>query len=430
MKSFWHRHTAFSFFAFLMAVQLLSVYVDSGSTYMRVNWLYTFLLVFFYIFADVTLRHRLVTTCDRFHSWCRSMPRLLKLATYTLDAVVILFPVAYFASVGYVPFVRLMYMDDYYAASGLRQVFFNALPPIMNYGGEYLLRGIAPVWLVYCYINRRRAIFYISLFTLSFQSLGIITKASIVILLFPLLIIQLSRRDWWHGALSAAAIALVLTLNVTVLHRTVLTHMVEKAAAETIAEKKKEAEIIPDSRIVKYLQNHLDESETTETIIEKYKSAEIVIEGLWTRIFSVNGKIVTQWLETFPADKGFQHGCGYRWYAAIKGCEFVKLPDMIWLKYFDRLHKEYNIMGTVSAPHYINAYANFAEDGVILAAIGMALLLVLLNAVFLSPAMAFAFSASALGLALQTPLTAILNSCGLGLTMLMVLAFFPRGARM
>lgn len=425
IKTLWRHHTAFLFFMALMAVQLLSVYVDSGTKYLRVNVLYVFLLIFAYILFNTILRAKFNRLAERasFHGSWKSFEKPLANA---IDALVIIFPFIYFASAGYVPFVRMMYINDYYQASGLRQVFFEDLPTTMNYAGEYFLRGIAPVWLVYSYLNKRK-LFYVMLALTSAQALGVITKASIVILLFPLIVVQLGRKDWRHVILTGALISLMLALNVTVLHRTVLDQLAKNAAEQSIKKKQeRKKEIIEDSQVTRYLQSHLENSETNQKIIEEYKSVEIVAQGIWTRLFAVNGLIVTEWLETFPADKGFQHGCGYRWYAALKGCEFVKLPDMVWMKYYADLHKEYGLVGTVSAPHYINAYANFGEDGVLFSAIGMAILLVLLAAIFTDPVQNIAFNGSFLALALQTPLTSMMNSNGWGLTIIMVMVFFPR----
>jgi hypothetical protein len=236
--------------------------------------------------------------------------------------------------------------------------------------------------------------------------------------------------------ISAAAITITLSLNVTVLHRTVLDQLAKQAAEQSIAKKlakktakpkkQPEREIIEDSAVTRYLESHLENSERNKKIIEHYKTIEIVGQGIWIRLFAVQGKIVTQWLETFPADKGFQNGCGYRWYAPIEGCSFTKLPDMVWMKYYEDLYDEHGLVGTVSAPHYINAYANFGENGVLFSAIGMAILLVLLNAIFVNPVHNIAFNASFLALALQTPLTSLLNSSGWALMIIMYMAFFPR----
>ena len=421
------RHTAFTFFMLLMAVLIFSVYCDSGVKYLRVNFIYAFLLIFSYIFLNVLLAKPFDQLANYFNSagrWHKTQ-RILAVA---IDGVMIVFPFLYFASAGYVPFVRMMFVDDYYVASGLRQTFFDALPTYMNYGGEYFLRGLAPVWLVYSYMNRRK-LFYVMLAITSLHALGIITKTSIVILLFPLMMVQFSKRDWRHVFISVALIAIVLSLNVTVLHRTVLDQLAQQAAEKSMKKHPKKKEIIEDSAVTRYLQDHLENSETNKQVIEQYKSGEIVVQGLWTRMFAVQGKIVTEWLETFPADKGFQHGCGYRWYAPFVPCQFVKLPDMVWMKYYKDLYDEHKLVGTVSAPHYINAYANFGEDGVLLSAIGMAILLVMLNSIFINPMHNIAFNGSFLALAFQTPLTSLMNSSGWALTIVLYMAFFPHEKR-
>jgi hypothetical protein len=424
----WSNHAAFTFYMLLMAVLILSVYMDSGAKHLRVNMLYTFLLVFTYIFTNALFNKPFSRFANHF-SFAGHWQKTEKILAGIIDAVVIIFPFLYFASAGYVPFIRMMYMDDYYAASGLRQVFFEDLPTIMNYGGEYFLRGLVPLWLVYAYLNKRR-LFYVMLVITSLHALAIITKASIVILLFPLLVIQLARRDWRNVVVSAAAISIMLALNVTVLHRTVLDHLAKQAAEKSLLKKpKKKKEIIEDSAVTRYLESHLEHSERNKKIIEQYKSGEIVVQGIWTRLFAVQGKIVTQWLETFPDDKGFQQGCGYRWYAPLVPCQFVKLPDMVWMKYYKELYDEYKLVGTVSAPHYVNAYANFGDNGVLLSAIGMAILLVILNSIFINPVHNIAFNGSFLALALQTPLTSLMNSSGWVLMIVLYMAFIAREKR-
>ena len=424
----WQNHAAFTFYLLLMAVLILSVFIDSGAKHLRVNVLYTFLLLFSYVFAFFTLDKPFSQLAKHFN-FAGHWEKTQKILGHIIDGVMIVFPFLYFASAGYVPFVRMMFVDDYYVASGLRQVFFDDLPTIMNYGGEYFLRGLAPIWLVYAYLTRRR-LFYIMLAITSLHALAVITKTSVVILLFPLMVIQIAKRDWRHVAVSVAAISIVLALNVTVLHRTVLDQLAKQAAEKAMLKHpKKKKEIIEDSAVTRYLQQHLENSEGNKQLIEQYKSGEIVIQGIWTRLFAVQGKIVTEWLETFPDDKGFQHGCGYRWYAPFVPCKFVKLPDMVWMKYYKDLYDDHKLVGTVSAPHYVNAYANFGDDGVLLSAIGMAILLVMLNSIFINPIHNIAFNGSFLALALQTPLTSLMNSSGWALTIAMYMAFFPREKR-
>lgn len=428
IRNIWQNHTAFVFYMALMAVLLLGVTMEAGVGYLPVNLGYLGLLVVAYLLCSATLRPLFGRLANRahFHGTWQGLEKPLARA---IDLVILLFPFAYFASVGYVPFIRMMSMDDYYAASGLRQAFFDVLPTWANYGGEYFLRGLAPVWLVYCFINRRRA-YFPALFITSFQALGIITKASIVILLFPLLVVQLAQRAWKHAALSALLIVTMLILNVTVLHDSALTQMA-KTEAQKIFEAKKQKEDLEyrktheehPSAVAQFIAQHAP----NQTIVEEYKSIELAAEGIWIRLFNVQGRIVKQWLDTYPAERGFQNGCGYRWAAPFVPCTFENLPRAVWNKYFPELRDVYHLTGTVSAPHYINAYANFGETGIALSAIGMALLLVALASLFESPVYNLAFNASFLALALQTPLFSLLNSSGWALCLIMIMLFFPRG---
>lgn len=429
----WQRHTALVFYLALMAVLLLGVYTEAGPAYLPVNIHYLFLLLAAYVIANAGLRKTFAALADRvhFHGGWRAYE---KPVARLLDAVMLIFPFLYFASAGYVPFVRMMFMDDYYAASGLRQAFFNVLPTWANYGGEYFLRGLAPVWLVYCFINRRRSFFPALLLT-SFQALGVITKTSIVILLFPLLVVQLSRRAWQHAALTAGIITTVLILNVTVLHHSALTQMA-KTEAQKVLEASEKKRVLAERKhfeehpsvVTQFLQSHLAPSESNRAVIEQYKSLELATDGIWIRLFAVQGRIVKQWLDTYPAERGFQHGCGYRWFAPLVPCAFENLPLAVWNKYFPQLREVYHLTGTVSAPHYINAYANFGDMGVLLSAMGMAVLLAALGGIFPQPAHSIAFNGSFLALALQAPLFALMNSSGWGLTILLYMAFFPREA--
>ncbi|MFM9889412.1 MAG: hypothetical protein ACKVOE_02020 [Rickettsiales bacterium] len=430
----WQRHTALTFYLALMAVLLLGVYIEAGPSYLPVNLHYLFLLLFAYAVASVTLREPF----GQLAQWAQRNDRLQAykpLLARLIDAVVLVFPFLYFASAGYVPFVRMMFMDDYYAASGLRQAFFDVLPAWANYGGEYFLRALAPVWLVYSFIHRRR-VFFPALLITSAQALGVITKTSIVILLFPLLVVQLHRRAWAHAVLTSGIIVTVLILNVTVLHNSALTQMA-KTEAQKVLEAKEKKRMIAEhkafeenpSAVTRFLEQHLDSGDSERAVIEEYKALELASEGIWIRLFAVQGRIVKQWLDTYPTERGFQHGCGYRWFAPLVPCAFENLPRSVWNKYFPELREVYHLTGTVSAPHYINAYANFGDMGVLLAAIGMAAMLVALAGLFPNPVHNLAFNASFLALALQAPLFSLLNSSGWALTILLYLVFFPREAK-
>lgn len=423
----WQKHTAFAFYMALMAVLLLGVSMEAGPHYLPVNLRYLFLLVLVYGIAYATLRRPMNRMVEWGH-FRETWQGLEKPLARVIDLVMILFPFAYFAAAGYVPFIRMLGMDDYYAASGLRQAFFDALPSWANYGGEYFLRGLAPVWLVYCFIHRRR-IYFPALFITSFQALGVITKTSVVILLFPLLVVQLHARAWKHAVLTACIITTVLILNVTALHNSTLTQMAKTEAQKVLEAKRTQKNLAERKAFEEHpsaVTQFLTEHQTNQKLIAEYKSLELAAEGIWIRLFHVQGRIVKQWLDTYPDERGFQHGCGYRWFAPFVPCEFQNLPLAVWNKYFPELREVYGLTGTVSAPHYINAYANFGDIGIVCSAIGMAVLLVALGCIFSVPAYNLAFNASFLALALQTPLFALMNSSGWALTIILYLVFFPR----
>lgn len=122
IRTLWHNHTALLFYLALMAVLLLGIQLEAGSAYQPVNLHYLWMMLAAYGAAWVGLRPHF----NRLAEWSHLHGRWAayeKPLALVLDAVVLFFPFAYFASAGYVPFVRMMYMDDYYAASGLRQAF-------------------------------------------------------------------------------------------------------------------------------------------------------------------------------------------------------------------------------------------------------------------------------------------------------------------
>jgi hypothetical protein len=311
-----------------------------------------------------------------------------------IDIWIIVFPIGFFLLAGWVPVWEMIRGNDYYANSGLRNEFFGQLPAILKYAVEYMIRGAAPFWLLYSYM-KKRPLFPVIFASCTMFALALVTKAYIVMLMFPLLTYQVAKYRFGGAFFSVLAIVIVLSANV----------------------------ILPDKSLVAPMRPVPDHATGLESYARGWlQGGASVADALSHRLLHGNGLTVTQWMDTYTTDWPLEKGCGYRWFAPFVPCDFEPLPYKIWLKYYPELSAK-GLYGTVSVANYIYAYANFGTIGIIASGIGMGLLLGFLGTAIPGAILGVALNTSFLALSFEAPLTTLLNSGGWGIVILLTVIF-------
>lgn len=403
------KHANLIIFLILFIVHASSVTYVSNNKYIDYTFLYGLCVIATYFLGQrIATKHArllLISARDRL-SHIPAEPLLT-----AVDIFVIVFPIGYFAFAGWVPVWKMIYGTDYYANSGLRHEFYGQLPATLRYAGEYMLRGVAPFWLLYSYMTGRR------LFPLVFAScalfaLCLVTKAYIVIVMLPILIYQVIKLRFKSAIITTLAVATVLFANVVLPEKSLVAPV--KASSASLSSASPSIEATPS-----------EEATPSDYLRGWHQGTAEVLDALIHRVFYGNGLTVTQWMDTYTLELPLEKGCGYRWIAPLISCDFISLPHKIWLKYYPELEAK-GLSGTVSVANYIYAYANFGAFGIVASGIAMGLLIVFLSVAITSATASIALNTSFLALSFETPLSILLNSGGWGIVILLA-AFFLHG---
>jgi len=411
------RSAAFLLFILLVAVHAISVYYVGGTQFIFAVLWFGVCVTSFYLLFLFFLGDSLAHIFDRLHDKLAVIKR--KNILTVIDIIVVVFPAFYFVMVGKIPVIEMLNTKDYIRSSGIRHAFFYDLPTYLRYSGEYYIRAVVPVWIVYCYVAQRRALLPV-IFAGSFFAFAIVTKSTLIIALLPLLIFLVCRGKLLLGVLLIAWISALIIASVVAQQKSDLLIAPQNTISGP-ANKDVNSPPFGENSGVDYDHQKREVSVGEAIIAFIYKP----VEAIGIRALTVPGLVEKQWLETYSEKTMLEGGCGYRWFAPFVPCTFVNLANKVWLKYYPDLAKE-GLDGTVTAADYIQAYANFGLIGVFISSFLMAVILILLRAIFHDPVLNLAFNTVPLALSFESVLTTLLNTGGWGLTILMVLILFDR----
>jgi len=341
------------------------------------------------------------------------------------DIFIFVFPVVYFGLAGRVPAYEMLVSTDYYVSSGLRHDFHDGIPTVMSYAGEYYIKAVAPLWLLYSSINRRPVFWPLAVY-LGLVALAMITKSVVVIIFLPTLVYQLFSKKWAPAAVSALIVVGTVYGNILLQDKSLSAPRTFQTNAQgerigTAAQGERIGTTAQGETI--YPTNERGAS-LLERVLGLSRGIYVASDAILTRLFYVHGLTVKFWMDSYTTDFPIENGCGYRWYASLAGCQFVYIPEKISLKYFPDLHAR-GVGGSVSSANYVNAFANFGVWGVIIAGLLTGLLLGLLTVAFPNPVIAIAVNATSIALTFENTLSILLNSGGWALFVVLAVLFLP-----
>ncbi|MDD5585707.1 MAG: hypothetical protein PHY92_01970 [Alphaproteobacteria bacterium] len=288
-----------------------------------------------------------------------------KIVNFVMLFVLFAFPILFFIVLKTVPLWHVIMSTDYYGIARFRASLYYDAPRWLSFGVAYYLKGIAPFYLLFLYHTRSKWFYPVFVCTLLF-ALNMIAKAYVVILLLPLFIYQLGKRQW-KGAAKTALIGvfslafLVYLTNPQDWSRFWDKHHEEQSQMSATTE--------PIT-----LPEFFKKAETTARL-EVLKPVIGIAETVYIRLFAVPGRVTDEWLSMIPAKRPFLSGCGYRMLAPLLSCDFVSMPSVVYKAVYPQMVRDQNLRGSVTASHFINDYVNFGYPGVLLSALLTALLL-------------------------------------------------------
>jgi hypothetical protein len=135
----------------------------------------------------------------------------------------------------------------------------------------------------------------------------------------------------------------------------------------------------------------------------------VVFSALADRVLLLPGHVVSDWLNAFPADFSFEHGCGYRFISTALRCEFVNNSVLMYEHYFPE-NVSQGLIGTYNAAHFAEDYANFGWVGFVVSSALAAITI-------FGASWATSSRSTALVLAINFPFIATLSSSALQTTL-------------
>ncbi|MDI1341213.1 hypothetical protein [Polaromonas sp.] len=401
----------------LLAALFYSVTVESGSR--NTDYLLTYagsLLVSYLLFSRLLgLRGGSSSGASKPAAGSRLTGISDRLANGLLTGCVI-FIVLHFSYLGHVPVLAGIASNDYFDIMRIRQSVFFEAPAVFRYLPNIILKSLLPFLLLYYCVTGRRRAFLVALGIGTFYGVALMNKMFVVILYAPLILYLLFSRRFLFAAgmalIPVAALALLVFVQNPQVRPEFWTPR-DKATASgkpLIVEAPTIAEAIAARK---------------KTQSSSYPLVQFV-ETIYLRIFVVPGQVVAVWFSNIPSRLPFANGCGYRFVAAIRGCEFQFYPSLVHDIENPILVRE-GVRGTMTAASFMEDYANFGYRGLVLSGALFAFLLAFIARMFSGDwRWALILNFIPIAMMIELPLSTVLLTGGWAVTLLLYLIFRDR----
>ena len=408
--------SVFLLYCGLLAALFYSVTVESGSKNTAYLLTYAGSLVIGYMLFSTLLGIRRSTsgvTKSDAGSWlARTSDRLAN----GLFAGSVIFIVFHFLYLGHVPVLAGFASNDYFDIMRIRQSVFYEAPTLFRYLPNIVLKSLLPFLLLYYCVTDRKKVFFIKLAIGTFYGVALMNKMFVVILYAPLMLYLLFSRRFLFAAGVAVIPVAALALLVFVQNPHVRPEFWTPRDKATASGKPLfvEAPTIAETIAAR---------EKTQS--SSYPVVQFV-ETIYLRIFVVPGQVVAVWFSNIPSRLPFANGCGYRFVAAIRGCEFQFYPSLVHDIENPILVRE-GVRGTMTAASFMEDYANFGYRGLVLSGALFAFLLAFIARMFSGDwRWALILNFIPIAMMIELPLSTVLLTGGWAVTLLLYLIFRDR----
>ncbi|MCE4061557.1 hypothetical protein LXM60_15230 [Pandoraea sputorum] len=315
--------------------------------------------------------------------------------------------VAHFIYLGHIPLFTASMSNDYFGVMRVRQAIFFDAPAVFRYLPNFVLKSFLPFLTLYFYVQGARWRFVFTMLLGLLYGVALLTKIFVVIPLLPLILYLVLRGRFVKAIGCTALIAAFLAILVFVQNPQVRPTFWTSPDQVTMSGTPLYTESAPVP---------------AKARTASYPAFQFV-ETIYIRVFAIPGQVITAWFNDIPAKVPFAHGCGYRWLAAIRGCEFQFFPQLVH-DIENPILVAQGVHGTMTAASFMEDYANFGGKGMVFGAVMMAFVLALVASVFGREwRWALVMNCIPIGLLIELPLTTVLLTGGWALTILLFLVF-------
>lgn len=270
---------------------------------------------------------------------------------HSLIVISVFFICIHFIFINGFPSIQALGMQKLSEVVKLRASITESVPSWVNYMFSWNLKAIIPFTLAIVFLNGDKKWYWAYYFISIAYAFLLMQKSFILVVLSPVLIISLINKKWFYlikYALSSILIVFFLT----------------------------------------YIQNVTMRGGVNDIQLDfehkKPSKASIVLNiflGLKDRVAVTPGKTVTKWFEHIPQDKPFLRGNGFKLYAKLTRGEFHDYTKELYPLVYEE-NAKHGLRGTVNVAGFMRGYANFGTYGLLLAAIGLAFYLAIIELIF------------------------------------------------
>ena len=311
------------------------------------------LLIYFGSFTLAYWGFYLLLRKKDLHPKVVKMPSFLNsiIHTRTLIVVSVLAVIVHFLYLQGFPSIRALGLLKLSEVVQLRAAITESVPSWVNYLFSWNLKAIIPFTLAMLFLKGKTKEYWFYYFFAIIYAFLLMQKSFILLVLAPVGIIAVFQKKWLYVlkyGLSSIVIVFFLT----------------------------------------YIQNVTMRGGVNDIQLDyekKVPSAGSIIMniflGLKERVAVTPGKTVTKWFEHIPKDKPFLKGNGFKLYTKLSGGEFHDYTKELYPLVYEE-NAKHGLQGTVNVAGFMRGYANFGRIGLVLAAVGLAFYLVIIERIF------------------------------------------------
>lgn len=400
----------------LLAALFYSITVESGTINTPYLLTYAGSLLISYILFSRLFGIRSISPGDLKLQAGSRLARISDRLANGLLAGCILFIACHFLYLGQVPVWGGIWSNDYFDIMRIRQSVFFEAPAAFRYLPNIVLKSLFPFLLLYFCVTGRKRAFWIALAIGTFYGVALMNKMFVVILYVPLILYLLFSRRFLVAAGMALIPVAALALLVFVQNPQVRPEFWTPRGMATASGKPL---IVEAPTIAEAIAARKKTQSSSYPVVQ-------FVETIYLRIFVVPGQVVAVWFSNIPSRLPFANGCGYRFVAAIRGCEFQFYPSLVHDIENPILVRE-GVRGTMTAASFMEDYANFGYRGLVLSGVLFALLLAFIARMFSGDwRWALMLNFIPIAMMIELPLSTVLLTGGWAVTLLLYLIFRDR----
>lgn len=269
----------------------------------------------------------------------------------SLISISVLFIIIHFIFIKGFPSVQALGVLKLGEVVKLRASITESVPSWVNYMFSWNLKAIIPFTLAILYLKNDKKWYWIFYFIAITYAFLLMQKSFILLVLAPVGIIALFEKKWLY------VLKYGLSSIVIVFFLTYIQNVTMRGGINDI---------------------QLDYEKKTQS------AGSIIMNiflGLKDRVAVTPGRTVTKWFDHIPKDKPFLKGNGFKIYTKVSGGEFHDYTKELYPLVYEE-NAKHGLKGTVNVAGFMRGYANFGLLGLVLAAIGLALYLVIIELIF------------------------------------------------